>query len=148
MRDASRVIPARRRMMRKGSFTAQSPDDLDSSSWPARSAAPHRGVQVSVTWSICGDIAVRVVGRRFYRRDSDFIDGARHDAHAVVAHLLTGSLPQSSQASCRRLGVRTNHHKTECASTKRHASIACCNSCLPASSVVANLASLSVLRNV
>jgi putative flavoprotein involved in K+ transport len=30
-----------------------------------------------------------VVGQRFqHRRDSGFIDGARHDAHAVVAHLL------------------------------------------------------------
>ena len=35
-----------------------------------------------------------VVGQRFqHRRDSGFIDGARHDAHAVVAHLTTGVLP-------------------------------------------------------
>ena len=35
-----------------------------------------------------------VVGQRFqHRRDSGFIDGARHDVHAVVTHLLTGSLP-------------------------------------------------------
>ena len=35
-----------------------------------------------------------VVGQRFqHRRDSGFIDGARHDARAVVTHLLTGSLP-------------------------------------------------------
>jgi putative flavoprotein involved in K+ transport len=35
-----------------------------------------------------------VVGQRFqHRRDSGFIDGARHDAHAVVAHLTTGALP-------------------------------------------------------
>jgi putative flavoprotein involved in K+ transport len=35
---------------------------------------------------------VYVVGQRFqHRRDSGFIDGARHDAHAVVTHLLAGS---------------------------------------------------------
>jgi putative flavoprotein involved in K+ transport len=35
-----------------------------------------------------------VVGQRFqHRRDSGFIDGARHDARAVVAHLTTGVLP-------------------------------------------------------
>lgn len=35
---------------------------------------------------------VYVVGQRFqHRRDSGFIDGARHDARAVVRHLLTGS---------------------------------------------------------
>jgi putative flavoprotein involved in K+ transport len=35
-----------------------------------------------------------VVGQRFqHRRDSGFIDGARHDARAVVAHLRTGALP-------------------------------------------------------
>jgi putative flavoprotein involved in K+ transport len=35
-----------------------------------------------------------VVGQRFqHRRDSGFIDGARHDAHAVVTHLTTGMLP-------------------------------------------------------
>ena len=35
-----------------------------------------------------------VLGQRFqHRRDSGFIDGARHDAHAVVAHLTTGVLP-------------------------------------------------------
>jgi putative flavoprotein involved in K+ transport len=35
-----------------------------------------------------------VVGQRFqHRRDSGFIDGARHDAHAVAAHLTTGTLP-------------------------------------------------------
>ncbi len=34
---------------------------------------------------------VYVVGQRFqHRRDSGFIDGARHDAHAVVRHLLAG----------------------------------------------------------
>jgi putative flavoprotein involved in K+ transport len=39
---------------------------------------------------------VYVVGQRFqHRRDSGFIDGARHDAHAVVHHLRTGSLPAS-----------------------------------------------------
>jgi putative flavoprotein involved in K+ transport len=36
---------------------------------------------------------VYVVGQRFqHRRDSGFIDGARHDARTVVRHLLTGSL--------------------------------------------------------
>jgi putative flavoprotein involved in K+ transport len=35
---------------------------------------------------------VYVVGQRFqHRRDSGFIDGARHDARAVVRHMLTGS---------------------------------------------------------
>jgi len=35
---------------------------------------------------------VYVVGQRFqHRRDSGFIDGARHDARTVVQHLLTGS---------------------------------------------------------
>ena len=37
---------------------------------------------------------VYVVGQRFqHRRDSGFIDGARHDVRAVATHLLTGSLP-------------------------------------------------------
>ena len=37
---------------------------------------------------------VYVVGQRFqHRRDSGFIAGARHDAHAVVTHLVSGSLP-------------------------------------------------------
>jgi putative flavoprotein involved in K+ transport len=37
---------------------------------------------------------VYVVGQRFqHRRDSGFIDGARHDARAVVTHLTTGHLP-------------------------------------------------------
>jgi putative flavoprotein involved in K+ transport len=37
---------------------------------------------------------VYVVGQRFqHRRDSGFIDGARHDARTVVEHLLTGSTP-------------------------------------------------------
>jgi putative flavoprotein involved in K+ transport len=36
---------------------------------------------------------VYVVGQRFqYRRDSAFIGGARHDAAAVVQHLLTGRI--------------------------------------------------------
>jgi putative flavoprotein involved in K+ transport len=39
-----------------------------------------------------------VVGQRFqHRRDSGFVDGARHDAHAVVAHLTTGALPGKSR---------------------------------------------------
>lgn len=34
-----------------------------------------------------------VVGQRFqHRRDSGFIDGARHDAHAIVRHLTAGTL--------------------------------------------------------
>ena len=44
----------------------------------------HRGVTAAP--------GVYVVGQRFqHRRDSGFIDGARHDARAVVDHLLTGS---------------------------------------------------------
>lgn len=44
---------------------------------------------------------VHVVGQRFqHRRDSGFIDGARHDARAVVHHLLHGALP--SELSERR----------------------------------------------
>jgi putative flavoprotein involved in K+ transport len=40
---------------------------------------------------------VYTVGQRFqHRRDSGFIDGARHDAHAVVAHLVGGSVPQEA----------------------------------------------------
>ena len=43
---------------------------------------------------------VYVVGQRFqHRRDSGFIDGARHDAHTVVSHLLTGSLPHTPTRS-------------------------------------------------
>jgi len=44
---------------------------------------------------------VYVVGQRFqHRRDSGFIDGARHDARAVVGHLLTGSIaPRSHECS-------------------------------------------------
>lgn len=43
---------------------------------------------------------VYVVGQRFqHRRDSGYIDGARHDAHAVVSHLLAAS---SSVASNRQ----------------------------------------------
>jgi putative flavoprotein involved in K+ transport len=45
---------------------------------------------------------VYVVGQRFqHRRDSGFIDGARHDAHAVVSHLLTRSLPKTTARSPR-----------------------------------------------
>jgi putative flavoprotein involved in K+ transport len=34
---------------------------------------------------------IYVVGQRFqHRRDSGFVDGARRDAHDVVAHLLGG----------------------------------------------------------
>jgi putative flavoprotein involved in K+ transport len=39
-------------------------------------------------------LGVYVVGQRFqHRRDSGFIDGARHDARFVVNHLLSGSSP-------------------------------------------------------
>ncbi len=41
---------------------------------------------------------VYVVGQRFqHRRDSGFVDGARHDAHAIVAHLTTGTLPATER---------------------------------------------------
>jgi len=44
----------------------------------------HRGVTPAA--------GVYVVGQRFqHRRDSGYIDGARHDAHAVVSHLLAAS---------------------------------------------------------
>jgi putative flavoprotein involved in K+ transport len=37
---------------------------------------------------------VYVIGQRFqHRRDSGFIHGARHDAHAIVHHLTAGTLP-------------------------------------------------------
>jgi putative flavoprotein involved in K+ transport len=43
---------------------------------------------------------VYVVGMRFqHRRDSAFIDGARHDARSVVRHILTGSTDGISLAS-------------------------------------------------
>jgi len=43
---------------------------------------------------------IYVVGQRFqHRRDSGFIDGARHDARDVVTHLLTGSLPGAAVPS-------------------------------------------------
>lgn len=49
----------------------------------------HRGVTAAP--------GVYVVGQRFqHRRDSGFIDGARHDAHTVVHHLLTGSLSEGA----------------------------------------------------
>jgi putative flavoprotein involved in K+ transport len=42
---------------------------------------------------------VYVVGQRFqHRRDSGFIDGARHDAQRVVRHLVTGSTSHPSSA--------------------------------------------------
>jgi len=41
---------------------------------------------------------VYVVGQRFqHRRDSGFIDGARHDAHTVVQHLLTACTVESAR---------------------------------------------------
>jgi putative flavoprotein involved in K+ transport len=50
----------------------------------------HRGVTAAP--------GVYVVGQRFqHRRDSSFIDGARHNALDVVAHLTTGSLPAPSE---------------------------------------------------
>jgi len=46
----------------------------------------HRGVTAAP--------GVYVVGQRFqHRRDSGLVDGARHDAHAVVTHLTSGDLP-------------------------------------------------------
>ncbi|MBA2953340.1 SidA/IucD/PvdA family monooxygenase [Nocardioides sp. MAH-18] len=43
---------------------------------------------------------IYVVGQRFqHRRDSSFIDGARHDARDVVTHLVTGALPAAAVAS-------------------------------------------------
>jgi putative flavoprotein involved in K+ transport len=51
---------------------------------PDGSIRQHQGVTAAP--------GVYVVGQRFqHRRDSGFIDGARHDARAVVRHLLTGS---------------------------------------------------------
>ena len=45
-----------------------------------------------------------VVGQRFqHRRDSAFIGGARHDADAVVTHLVTGCLPATA---CAGAGAR------------------------------------------
>jgi len=47
---------------------------------------------------------VYVVGQRFqHRRDSGFVDGARHDAQAVVHHLLVraGRLPRQSAGALR-----------------------------------------------
>ena len=53
----------------------------------------HRGVTAAP--------GLYVVGQRFqHRRDSGFIDGARHDAHAVVAHLTTGALPGRLRTDC------------------------------------------------
>jgi putative flavoprotein involved in K+ transport len=44
-----------------------------------------------------------VVGQRFqHRRDSSFIDGARHDARSVVNHIRTGSVePEAADRSLR-----------------------------------------------
>jgi putative flavoprotein involved in K+ transport len=43
---------------------------------------------------------VYVVGQRFqHRRDSGFIDGARHSARDVVAHLTTGALSPAHDRS-------------------------------------------------
>ena len=51
---------------------------------PDGSIRQHQGVTLAPR--------VYVVGQRFqHRRDSGFIDGARHDARTVVRHLLTGS---------------------------------------------------------
>jgi putative flavoprotein involved in K+ transport len=50
---------------------------------PDGSIRQHRGVTAAP--------GVYVVGQRFqHRRDSSFIDGARHDARAIVAHLTAG----------------------------------------------------------
>lgn len=59
---------------------------------PDGSIRQHRGVTEAP--------GLYVVGQRFqHRRDSGFIDGARHDARAVVSHLTTGVLPRPTQAS-------------------------------------------------
>ncbi|MDP3890847.1 MAG: pyridine nucleotide-disulfide oxidoreductase, partial [Nocardioides sp.] len=51
----------------------------------------HRGVTSAA--------GLYVVGQRFqHRRDSGFIDGARHDAHAVVQHLTGRRAPASLAA--------------------------------------------------
>ena len=51
---------------------------------PDGSIRQHQGVTLAPR--------VYVVGQRFqHRRDSGFIDGARHDARTVVRHLQTGS---------------------------------------------------------
>jgi putative flavoprotein involved in K+ transport len=48
---------------------------------------------------------VYVVGQRFqHRRDSGFIGGARHDAHAVVHVLTDGAVPMPQQARIARTG--------------------------------------------
>ena len=53
---------------------------------PDGTIAQHRGVTAAP--------GVYVVGQRFqHRRDSGYIDGARHDAQAVVAHLLGRAVP-------------------------------------------------------
>jgi putative flavoprotein involved in K+ transport len=57
---------------------------------PVKTAAGHLDQYRGVTPAP----GLYVVGQRFqHRRDSGFIAGARHDAHAVVTHLVTGSLP-------------------------------------------------------
>ena len=53
---------------------------------PDGTIAQHRGVTAAP--------GVYVVGQRFqHRRDSGYLDGARHDAQAVVAHLLGRAAP-------------------------------------------------------
>jgi putative flavoprotein involved in K+ transport len=55
---------------------------------PDGSIRQHRGVTPAP--------GVYVVGQRFqHRRDSGFIDGARHDAAQVVAHLCSGQRVES-----------------------------------------------------
>jgi len=45
---------------------------------------------------------IYVVGQRFqHRRDSAFIDGARHNAHAVVSHLTSGAVSDASPQDSR-----------------------------------------------
>ena len=64
-------------------------------STPDGAIRQHRGVTAAP--------GLYVVGQRFqHRRDSTFIDGARHDAAAVVDHLLRGA-----DVALRRLAVRS-----------------------------------------
>ena len=54
---------------------------------------------------------VYVVGQRFqHRRDSGFIDGARHDAQAVVRHLTSGAAPVADDLRRPLTGAIVNDH--------------------------------------
>ena len=72
---------------------------------PVAAAADHRRRTAAIRQhrGVTPAPGVYVVGQRFqHRRDSGFIDGARHDARAVVRHLLTRFDVQSQPASARR----------------------------------------------